>query len=80
MTTQKKSSGKTKKTQSKITKFFKREYDVSSDIEYDVSSDIESDFPDNKTSENSNPCCFCGIEMGPNRLSQYCSRQCLYGN
>ena len=72
MTTQKKSSGKTKKTQSKITKFFKREFDVSSDSEFD--------FSDDETSENSNPCCFCGIEMGPNRLSQYCSRQCLYGN
>ena len=76
MTTQKKSSDKTKKTQSKITQFFKRvnEYDVSSDIEFDF------DFSDNETSENSNPCCFCGIEMGPNRLSQYCSRQCLYEN
>jgi hypothetical protein len=72
MTTQKKSSKKTKKTQSKITQFFKREFDVSSDSEFD--------FSDNETSENSNPCCFCGIEMGPNRLSQYCSRQCLYGN
>jgi hypothetical protein len=73
MTTQKKSSEKTKKTsQSKITQFFKR------DNENNVSS--EFDFSDNKTSENSNPCCFCGIEMGPNRLSQYCSRQCLYGN
>jgi len=72
MTTQKKSSGKTKKTKSKITKFFKREIDVSSDIEFD--------FSDNETSENSNPCCFCGIDMGLNRFSQYCSRQCLYGN
>ena len=75
MTTQKKSSGKTKKTsQSKITQFFKR------DNEYNVSSNSEFDFSDNEISENSNPCCFCGIEMGPNRLSQYCSRQCLYGN
>jgi hypothetical protein len=72
MTSQKKSSGKTKKSQSKITKFFKREIDVSSDIEFDFSND--------ETSENSNPCCFCGIEMGLDRLSQYCSRQCLYGN
>jgi hypothetical protein len=69
MTTQKKSSGKTKKTQSKITKFFKREIDVSSDIEFD--------FSDDETLENSNPCCFCGIDMGSDRLSQYCSRQCL---
>jgi hypothetical protein len=75
MTTQKKSSEKTKKTsQSKITQFFKR------DNENNVSSDSEFDFSDDETSENSNPCCFCGIEMGPNRLSQYCSRQCLYGN
>jgi len=67
MSSQKKSSEKTKKTcQSKITQFFKR--------------DIKFDFTDNETSENSNSCCFCGIEMGPNRLSQYCSRQCLYGN
>ena len=72
MTTQKKSSGKTKKTKSKITKFFKREIDVSSDIEFD--------FSDDETLENSNPCCFCGIDMGSDRLSQYCSRQCLYGN
>ena len=72
MTTQKKSSKKTKKTQSKITKFFKREIDVSSDIEFD--------FSDDETLENSNPCCFCGIEMGQDRYSQYCSRQCLYGN
>ena len=72
MTTQKKSLEKTKKTQSKITQFFKSKYNVSSDNEFD--------FSDNETSENSNPCCFCGIEMGPNRLSQYCSRQCLYGN
>ena len=70
MTTQKKSSKKTKKTQSKITQFFKREIDVSSDIEFD--------FSDDETSENSNPCCFCRIEMGPNRLSQYCSTQCPY--
>lgn len=70
MTTQKKSSKKTKKTQSKITQFFKREIDVSSDIEFDFSND--------ETSENSNPCCICGIEMGPDRCSQYCSRQCLY--
>ena len=75
MTTQKKSSEKTKKTyQSKITKFFKRVN------EYDVSSDIEFDFSDYEISVNSNPCCFCGIEMGLNRLSQYCSRQCLHGN
>ena len=73
MTIQKKSSEKTKKTrQSKITQFFKREIDVSSDIEFD--------FLDNEISVNSNPCCFCGIDMGPNRYSQYCSRQCLYGN
>ena len=72
MTTQKKTSEKTKKSQSKITQFFKREIDVSSDIEFD--------FSDDETSENSNPCCFCGIEMGPDRYSQYCSRQCLYGN
>ena len=72
MTTQKKTSEKTKKTQSKITQFFKSKYNVSSDSEFD--------FSDNETSENSNPCCFCGIEMGSNRLSQYCSRQCLYGN
>ena len=75
MTTQKKSSKKTKKTrQSKITQFFKRVN------EHDVSSDIEFDFSDNETSVNSNPCCFCGIEMGPDRYSQYCSRKCLYGN
>lgn len=73
MTTQKKSSEKTKKTrQSKITQFFKREFDVSSDIEFD--------FSDYEISVNSNPCCFCGIEMGPNRYSQYCSRQCLQQN
>jgi len=75
MTTQKKSSEKTKKThQSKITQFFKR------DNENDISSDIDFDFSDDETLENLNPCCFCGIEMGLNRLSQYCSRQCLYGN
>jgi hypothetical protein len=27
-----------------------------------------------------NFCCFCGINMGKECLSQYCSRQCLYGN
>lgn len=73
MTTQKKSSEKTKKTsQSKITQFFKREFDVLSDIGFD--------FSDYEISVNSNPCCFCGIEMGPNRYSQYCSRQCLQQN
>ena len=72
MTTQKKTSQKTKKTcQSKITQYFK------SDNEFDVSSDNEFDFLDNETSVNLNPCCFCGIEMGPDRYSQYCSRQCL---
>jgi len=73
MTTQKKSSEKTKKTsQSKITQFFKREFDVSSDIEFD--------FSDYEISVNSNPCCFCGIEMGQDRYSQYCSRHCLQQN
>jgi len=75
MTTQKKSSLKTKNThQSKITQFFKRVN------EFDVSSDIEFNFSDNETSKNLNPCCFCGIEMGPDRYSQYCTRQCLYKN
>lgn len=73
MTTQKKSFEKTKQTrQSKITQFFNSEYEVSNNIEFN--------FLDVETTENSNPCCFCGIEMGTNRYSQYCSRQCLYKN
>jgi hypothetical protein len=67
MTINKKKEKKAKKTyQSKITYFFKKVNEL--------------DFLDDEILLNSNLCCFCGIEMGLNRLSQYCSRQCLYGN
>ena len=48
------------------------------DNENKEDDDMIDNMIDNMIDTQLNYCCFCGVNMGDECLSQYCSRQCLY--